>query len=73
MCVVGAILSSQASKRSLTQAVVLIDSTSALQVEACASKLCLRTADQKRFCKKNRLIAGFFMPAGSKLEQTECH
>ena len=72
MCAVGAILSLRASKRSLIQVVVLIGSTSALQVEAYASKLCSRTVDQERICEKNRQYAGFFMPAVLKLEQTEC-
>ena len=72
MCAVGAIRSLPANKRSLTQAVALIDSTSALQVEAYASKSCLGTADPKSIReKKSRHYAGFFMPTVLKLEQAE--
>ncbi len=70
MSVVGAILSLQANKRSLIRAVVLIGSTSALQAEACASKLCLHIATAKGIREsKNRQYAGFFMPALGKFEQ----
>jgi len=72
MCAVGAILSLPANKRSLIQVVVLIDSTSALQVEAYASKSCLGTADPKSIReKKSRHYAGFFMPILLKLERAE--
>ena len=72
MCAVGAILSLPANKRSLTQAVALIDSTSVLQVEAYASKSCLGTADPNSIReKKSRHYAGFFMPTVLKLEQAE--
>ena len=72
MCAVGAILSLPANKRSSIQVVVLIDSISALQVEAYASKSCLGTADPKKHPRKESRHYAVFMPIILKLEQAEC-